>query len=130
MLRQLAAHRVVDHIHALAAGELFHPGLQRLLGIVNAFGRPRRRGHLELFRRGRRSNHPGTHGPAQLHRRQPHAARSPQHQQGFARLQRRPLLQRVVGGAVGETEARRGDEIHLGRHGQQTRRRHRLLLGE
>ena len=110
LVEQVAADRVVDHVRALAAGQLLDLLLEAGLAVVDQ----------QVGARGLATSSfsallaaaiPGAHGLADLHRRQADATGGAQYQQGLARLQVGALLEGVHGGAVGHAEGGGGIEV-------------------
>ncbi len=130
LLEQLTAHRIIDHVHALAAGQALDLVTQAGLAVVDQFIGAGRLGHGQFFRTAGRRDHPCAHGLADLHRRQADPTGCAQHQQGFTCLQLATLAQGMHGGAVGHAECCSGGEVHARRHRQHVVERHRHLFRE
>ena len=130
LLEQFATHRIVDHIHALAAGELLHLVLEALLAVVDQVVGAGVARHFQLLGSARRGDHLGAHGLADFHRRQADTAGSTEHQQGLALLQVGALLQRMHRGAVGHAEGGGGGQVHALGYRQHVVAGHRHFLGE
>ena len=67
LLEQFAAHRIVDHIDALAAGQGLELLAQATFAVVDQFVGAGGLGHGELVGGTGGSDHPGAHGLADLH---------------------------------------------------------------
>lgn len=110
-VEQVAPHRVVDHVGALAAGQFLDLLLQAAGAVVDQQVGAGGLGHFQLLVTAGGGDDPRAHGLADLHRRQADAAGGAEHQQGFPRLQVGALLERVHGGAVGHAEGSGGIEV-------------------
>src|SRR4051794_19644637 len=120
-----AAHRIEHDVDAVLAADTLEPGaqvlgvvVQHLVGAVGA-------GERELVVTGGAGDHPRAHDPAQFDRGEPDAARSAEHSQGLTRLHPGPMLEGVVGGAVGDGQRRRALEVEIGRELDDLARRDR-----
>lgn len=105
----IAADRVIDHIRA---AQRLHLGAQILGVAVDHMIGTGGAGDGQLVGPARAGDHPRAHLFADFHRAQPHAAGSPQHQQGFPRAQPRLMRQREVRGAIGDLKRGGGFEAH------------------
>ena len=117
-----AAHRVVHHVHALAAGELLDLLAHVLGGVVDAGVGAVLFADLQLVGAGGAGDHLRAHRLADLDRSQADAACRAQHQQRFAGFELAAVAQRVVRRSIGEQKCRRAVEIHaLGNRHQASR---------
>ena len=120
---QVAAHRVVNHIGAFAAGQALEGFAQVLRAVVDGGVGADGLAEGAFFVRGRGCNHGGAQGLGNLDGRSADAAGSAQHQHGFAGLELRPVNQRMVRGGVNHDEGRRIDirKTRRQRHAQRGR---------
>ena len=123
-----AADGIVDDVCSCAVGERLHALLQILRDVVHEEIRAVPLARLELLRRRRGGDDTRPHPLADLHRREPHAARGPQHEQRLTRLEMRAIPQRVHGRPVRRRHARRAPEVDAVRDAQHLRRVGRELL--
>ncbi|MNJ53209.1 hypothetical protein D3C77_485890 [compost metagenome] len=130
LVKQVATHRVVDHIGAIAAGQAFDLVLEAGFAVVDQLVGTGSLGHGQLLGTAGCGNHPRAHGFANFHRRQADTAGSTEHQQGFPGLELAALAERMHRGAVGHAEGRSGGEVHLRWNRQYVIGRHRHLFGK
>ena len=130
LVEQVAADRVVDHVHTLAAGQALHFVLQAGFAVVDQLIGTCGLGHGQFLCAAGGGDHLGAHGLADFHRGQTDAAGGAEDQQGFARLQVGALLEGVHRGAVGHAEGGRAVEVHAGRNRHNVVTRHRHLFGK